>query len=63
MIKNYDKKFIAYALNLAKKNLGITAPNPVVGCVIVKNGEIISSGVTAKNGRPRLSANGIASLA
>lgn len=47
-----DKKFISYALNLSKKNLGQTAPNPVVGCVIVKNGEIISSGITAKNGRP-----------
>jgi diaminohydroxyphosphoribosylaminopyrimidine deaminase/5-amino-6-(5-phosphoribosylamino)uracil reductase len=52
MNKNYDQKFIAYAINLAKKNLGITAPNPVVGCVIVKNNTIISSGVTAKNGRP-----------
>lgn len=50
--KSFDEKFISYALNLAKRNLGITAPNPVVGCVIVKNGEIISSGVTEKNGRP-----------
>ncbi len=51
-MKNFDEKFISYALNLAKKNLGLTAPNPVVGCVIVKDGQIISSGVTAKNGRP-----------
>jgi diaminohydroxyphosphoribosylaminopyrimidine deaminase/5-amino-6-(5-phosphoribosylamino)uracil reductase len=48
----YDKKFLSYALNLAKKNLGLTAPNPVVGCAIVKNGEIIASAVTAPNGRP-----------
>ena len=47
-----DEKFITIALNLAKKNLGLTAPNPVVGCVIVKNGEIISTGVTAAGGRP-----------
>ena len=52
MSQNYDKKFISYALNLAKKNLGITAPNPVVACVIVKNDKIISTGITAKNGRP-----------
>lgn len=52
MKQNFDKKFISYALNLSKKNLGKTAPNPVVGCVIVKNGEIISTGVTAENGRP-----------
>ncbi len=51
-MKNSDEKFISYALNLAKKNLGQTAPNPVVGCVIVKDGVIISSGVTAKSGRP-----------
>ncbi len=47
-----DKKFMSYALNLARKNLGITAPNPVVGCVLVSDKKIISSGVTAKNGRP-----------
>ncbi len=47
-----DKKFISLALNLAKKNLGLTAPNPVVGCVIVKDGEIIATGVTAAGGRP-----------
>ncbi len=51
-MKSSDKKFISYALNLAKRNLGITAPNPVVGCVIVKNGEIISTGITAREGRP-----------
>ncbi len=49
---NYEQKFISYALNLAKKNLGLTAPNPVVGCVIVKNNIILATGVTAKNGRP-----------
>lgn len=47
-----DKKFMAYALNLAQKNLGKTAPNPVVGCAIVHKGEIISSGVTQFGGRP-----------
>lgn len=51
-MKNSDEKFISYALNLSQKNLGLTAPNPVVGCVIVKDGTIISSGVTAKHGRP-----------
>ncbi len=51
-LDEFDKKFMSYALNLSKKHLGKTAPNPVVGCVIVADGEIISSGVTAKNGRP-----------
>lgn len=52
MQKNYEQKFISYALNLAKQNLGLTAPNPVVGCVITLDGQIIATGVTAKNGRP-----------
>lgn len=51
-----DKKFLSYALNLSKKNLGLTAPNPVVGCVIVKNNEILASGVTAAGGRPHAEA-------
>ena len=50
--KNSNEKFISYALGLAKKNLGITSSNPVVACVIVKNGIIISTGITEKNGRP-----------
>jgi len=54
-----DKKFMSYAINLSKKNLGITAPNPCVGCVIVKNGEIITTGVTQKNGRPHAEKNAI----
>jgi diaminohydroxyphosphoribosylaminopyrimidine deaminase/5-amino-6-(5-phosphoribosylamino)uracil reductase len=49
---NYNQKFISYALSLAKKNLGLTAPNPVVGCIIVKDNVILASGVTAPNGRP-----------
>jgi diaminohydroxyphosphoribosylaminopyrimidine deaminase/5-amino-6-(5-phosphoribosylamino)uracil reductase len=62
-IKNSDKKFIAYALNLAKKNRGQTAPNPVVACVIVKDGKILASGITAKNGRPHAETIAIAKIA
>ena len=47
-----DEKFMAYALALAKKNLGQTAPNPSVGCVIACGNEIISVGVTSRSGRP-----------
>jgi diaminohydroxyphosphoribosylaminopyrimidine deaminase/5-amino-6-(5-phosphoribosylamino)uracil reductase len=52
MTNFFHQKFIGYALNLARKNLGKTAPNPCVACVIVKNGEIISTAVTAIGGRP-----------
>jgi diaminohydroxyphosphoribosylaminopyrimidine deaminase/5-amino-6-(5-phosphoribosylamino)uracil reductase len=52
IMNSLDNRFISYALNLAQKNLGLTAPNPVVGCVIVKDEKIISSGITAAGGRP-----------
>ena len=44
--------FLNKAHHLAKKKFGSTFPNPVVGCVIVNNNKIISSGVTAPEGRP-----------
>lgn len=40
------------ALTLARKGVGKTAPNPAVGCVIVKNGEIIAEGWHRKAGTP-----------
>ncbi len=49
---NNNNKFISYALNLAKKNLGATSSNPTVACVIVRDNEILATGVTAVSGRP-----------
>ena len=40
------------ALRLAKKGVGKTSPNPAVGAVIVKNGEVIGSGWHRKAGGP-----------
>jgi diaminohydroxyphosphoribosylaminopyrimidine deaminase/5-amino-6-(5-phosphoribosylamino)uracil reductase len=40
------------ALALARRGLGETAPNPSVGCVIVKNGRVIGRGHTRPGGRP-----------
>jgi len=37
---------------MARANLGRVWPNPSVGCVIVKNNEIIARGATAVGGRP-----------
>ena len=50
-----NDKHISYLLlahKLAVKKIGTTFPNPVVGCVIVKNNILISKGVTSKEGRP-----------
>ena len=55
-----DKKYMRLALNLAKSRRGLTGANPSVGCVIVKNNEVISIGQTAINGRPHAESNAIA---
>ena len=47
-----DKKYMSLALTLANARHGLTGENPSVGCVIVKNDEIISIGQTGYNGRP-----------
>lgn len=52
MEKDKHIGFLNKAHNLAKSKFGSTFPNPVVGCLIVKNNKIISSGVTAPAGRP-----------
>ncbi len=40
------------ALGLARRGLGRTAPNPSVGCVLVKDGVIVGWGWTQPGGRP-----------
>ncbi len=47
------------ALNLARARLGLTGENPSVGCLIVKNDNIISIGQTGYNGRPHAEHNAI----
>ena len=51
--------FIKLAFEQAKINLGSTGENPSVGCVIVKNDTVISSGYTSKKGRPHAEHNAL----
>lgn len=44
------EKYMKEALELAKKGMGFVNPNPMVGAVIVKNGEIIGRGFHRKYG-------------
>ena len=39
-----DEHFMRMALDLARKGQGYTSPNPMVGAVVVKDGEVIGSG-------------------
>ncbi len=47
-----DEKYMWLALDLARQGLGRTSPNPVVGAVIVKNGEILGTGYHQAAGTP-----------
>lgn len=48
------------ALDLARPMLGLTTPNPAVGCVIVRGDKIVGQGVTSAGGRPHGETNALA---
>jgi len=56
MTERPDAAWMAAALALAERGIGRTGPNPAVGCVIVRGGEIVGRGVTAPGGRPHAEA-------
>ncbi|MGV3756257.1 MAG: bifunctional diaminohydroxyphosphoribosylaminopyrimidine deaminase/5-amino-6-(5-phosphoribosylamino)uracil reductase RibD [Verrucomicrobiota bacterium] len=47
-----DQKFMREALRLARKATGATSPNPLVGAVLVKNGQVIGRGWHHRAGQP-----------
>lgn len=47
-----DEKYMWLALDLARQGRGRTSPNPMVGAVIVKDGEIVGTGYHQKAGTP-----------
>lgn len=57
-----DKEYMRRAIELAKKGTGWVNPNPKVGAVIVKDGQIIGEGYHVKCGQMHAERNAIASL-
>jgi diaminohydroxyphosphoribosylaminopyrimidine deaminase/5-amino-6-(5-phosphoribosylamino)uracil reductase len=57
-----DLKFMKRCLDLAAKAEGMTFPNPLVGSVIVHEGEIIGEGYHFKAGSPHAEVNAIESV-
>jgi diaminohydroxyphosphoribosylaminopyrimidine deaminase/5-amino-6-(5-phosphoribosylamino)uracil reductase len=55
--------FMARAIELALKGAGNVSPNPMVGAVIVRNGEIISEGYHRKFGDKHAEVNAIENAA
>jgi len=47
-----DLRWMEAALNLGSRSLGLAAPNPAVGAILVKDRAIVGRGVTAPGGRP-----------
>lgn len=56
-----DQAYINLCIELAKKSYGFVSPNPLVGCVIVKNKKIIGSGFHQKYGDKHAEINAIES--
>ncbi|KAB7647968.1 bifunctional diaminohydroxyphosphoribosylaminopyrimidine deaminase/5-amino-6-(5-phosphoribosylamino)uracil reductase RibD [Polymorphobacter fuscus] len=48
------------AIALAQRGVGRTAPNPSVGCVIVRDGRVVGRGWTQAGGRPHAEAMALA---
>lgn len=47
-----DFRLMAYALQLAERGLWTTSPNPRVGCVLARGGEIVGEGWHERAGEP-----------
>lgn len=52
-----DAMYMRMCVELAKQALGKTSPNPMVGCVIVKDGKIVGRGFHPKAGEPHAEVN------
>ena len=54
-----DESYIQLALEIAKKGIGEVSPNPLVGCLLVKNDRIIGAGYHQKYGANHAEINAI----
>jgi diaminohydroxyphosphoribosylaminopyrimidine deaminase/5-amino-6-(5-phosphoribosylamino)uracil reductase len=59
-VSDVHEKFMRRALVLARKGVGKTAPNPAVGCVIVRGREIVGEGWHKMAGTPHAEVHALA---
>lgn len=59
-VPHNDHAFLQHALRLAQRHLGRTWPNPSVGCVLVGDGQVLATSVTAETGRPHAETQALA---
>ena len=55
-----DSKYMEMAIELAARGAGYTSPNPMVGAVIVKDGQIIGAGYHERCGQLHAERNALA---
>jgi diaminohydroxyphosphoribosylaminopyrimidine deaminase/5-amino-6-(5-phosphoribosylamino)uracil reductase len=60
MFSPTDYRFMARALRLAEKGLYSTSPNPRVGCVLVRDGQVVGSGWHELAGEAHAEINALA---
>jgi diaminohydroxyphosphoribosylaminopyrimidine deaminase/5-amino-6-(5-phosphoribosylamino)uracil reductase len=58
--KKLDENFMRRALDLAARGRGSVEPNPMVGCVIVRDGRVIGDGYHQKFGEPHAEREALA---
>ena len=51
-----DARWLGAALALAERGVGRTAPNPSVGCILVRDARVVGHGWTQPGGRPHAEA-------
>ena len=61
-VNEKDQHFMGMAIQLAKKGLGAVEPNPMVGCVLVRDGHVIGKGYHQKFGGPHAEVEALRSL-
>ncbi len=61
-MKTDEEQFMKQALKLAEKGKGQVSPNPMVGCVLVKNGKVIGQGYHKAFGRSHAEVEALGSV-
>ena len=62
MSRPADEEFMRLALREAERGIGLTSPNPAVGALVVKDGEIIGKGWHRRAGEPHAEIEAIHDL-
>lgn len=60
MFTDFDRQMMARALQLARRALYTTDPNPRVGCVLVRDGDIVGEGFHVRAGEPHAERHALA---